>query len=178
MLSVLRRSYGAQPRLLRNFAELVHVLHPSAPPPLKGTIDPPPPRAIAIGEPDKSQNVPDTENTIVPVRLGNRVPVHEDHGLYGFFRQREPEEGQTLVGEARYETVGGSYGMEMERSGELCCLILSSAILNFVQGGLGGLRKYGSKVSKISTFCGMFFCENEICLRHRTKIYEEWVPWL
>ncbi|KAF9077824.1 mitochondrial 39-S ribosomal protein L47 (MRP-L47)-domain-containing protein [Rhodocollybia butyracea] len=117
MLSVLRRSYVAQPRLLRNFAELVHVNtpQPSAPPPLRGTIDPPPPRAI--GGPDKGQNIPDTENTVVPVRLGNRVPVREDHGLYGFFRQREPEEGQTLVGEARYETVGGSYGMEMERSG-------------------------------------------------------------
>jgi hypothetical protein len=38
--------------------------------------------------------------------LGNgRIPVREDHGLYGFFRRKEPKEGETLVGDAKYEVV-------------------------------------------------------------------------
>lgn len=31
-----------------------------------------------------------------------KVPVREDHGLWAFFRRREPEDGKELTGEAKY----------------------------------------------------------------------------
>ena len=31
--------------------------------------------------------------------------MKEDHGLYAFFRQKEPKEGEELVGDAKYEVV-------------------------------------------------------------------------
>ncbi|KAJ3791220.1 mitochondrial 39-S ribosomal protein L47 (MRP-L47)-domain-containing protein [Lentinula aff. detonsa] len=117
MLTLLRRSYGSRPRLLtRSFAEVVPVTsQPSAPQPLKGTIDPPPTHAIA--SPDGNNSASNAEPKIVaPVRLGNRVPVRADHGLYAFFRLKEPAAGQTLKGEAQYETLGGTIEMDRTRS--------------------------------------------------------------
>ncbi|KAJ4482058.1 mitochondrial 39-S ribosomal protein L47 (MRP-L47)-domain-containing protein, partial [Lentinula aciculospora] len=118
----LRRSCSNQQRLLtRSFAEIVPVVsgldsRPSPPPPLKGTIDPPPARAIA--GPDGSQPASDAEPKVVAsVRLGNRIPTQVDHGLYAFFRKTEPAAGQTLKGEAQYETLGGSIEMARTRSG-------------------------------------------------------------
>jgi len=32
----------------------------------------------------------------------HKVPVREDHGLWAFFRRREPEDGKELTGEAKY----------------------------------------------------------------------------
>ncbi|KAJ3995717.1 mitochondrial 39-S ribosomal protein L47 (MRP-L47)-domain-containing protein [Lentinula boryana] len=117
MLTLLRRSYSSRPRLLtRSFAEVVPVTsQPSAPQPLKGTIDPPPTHAIA--SPDGNNSASNAEPKIVaPERLGNRVPVRADHGLYAFFRLKEPAAGQTLKGEAQYETLGGSIEMDRTRS--------------------------------------------------------------
>ncbi|KAJ3813348.1 mitochondrial 39-S ribosomal protein L47 (MRP-L47)-domain-containing protein [Lentinula lateritia] len=122
MLTVLRRSCRSQPRLfIRGFAEIVpvasgHGSRPSAPPPLRGTIDPPPTRVIA--GPDGSSNASNDEFQVAaPARLGNRIPVRADHGLYAFFRKKEPDAGQTLIGEAQFETLGGSIEMERTRSG-------------------------------------------------------------
>ncbi|KAJ3715350.1 mitochondrial 39-S ribosomal protein L47 (MRP-L47)-domain-containing protein [Lentinula raphanica] len=121
---LLRRSYGIQPRLTtRAFAEIVPTTsvrnsqHSPPPPPLKGTIDPPPTRTLA--SPDGSpSNASNSESKVVaPVRLGNRLPVKENHGLYAFFRKKEPSSGQTLLGEARYETLGGTIEMDRTRSG-------------------------------------------------------------
>ncbi|KIK52047.1 hypothetical protein GYMLUDRAFT_208245 [Collybiopsis luxurians FD-317 M1] len=110
MLTVLRRSCTRSSRLFsRNFAEIV----PAATP-LKGTIDPPPPGAITG---PNGANTETNSKVVAPVRLGNRVPVREDHGLYAFFRKKEPAPGQTLVGEAQYETLGGTPNMEAIHSG-------------------------------------------------------------
>ncbi|GAV99934.1 MRP-L47-domain-containing protein [Lentinula edodes] len=121
MLTVLRRSCRSQPRIFtRGFAEIVPVAsgrgsRPSAPPPLKGTIDPPPTRVIA--GPDGSSNALNDEFQVAaPERLGNRIPVRANHGLYAFFRKKEPDAGQTLIGEAQFETLGGSIEMERTRS--------------------------------------------------------------
>ncbi|GAV99933.1 MRP-L47-domain-containing protein [Lentinula edodes] len=88
MLTVLRRSCRSQPRIFtRGFAEIVPVAsgrgsRPSAPPPLKGTIDPPPTRVIA--GPDGSSNALNDEFQVAaPERLGNRIPVRANHGLDG-----------------------------------------------------------------------------------------------
>lgn len=121
MLSVLRRSCGRHPPILsHSFAELVPVnsTRTSAPPPLRGSIDPPTPSAIT-GPDDSTSSTTGTQGTQVlsPVRLGNRVPTREDHGLYAFFRKKQPEEGQTLEGEAKYETLGGSRAVERFQSG-------------------------------------------------------------
>ncbi|KAJ4491462.1 mitochondrial 39-S ribosomal protein L47 (MRP-L47)-domain-containing protein [Lentinula edodes] len=122
MLTVLRRSCRSQPRIFtRGFAEIVPVAsgrgsRSSAPPPLKGTIDPPPTRVIA--GPDGSSNALNDEFQVAaPERLGNRIPVRANHGLYAFFRKKEPDAGQTLIGEAQFETLGGSIEMERTRSG-------------------------------------------------------------
>ncbi|KAF9452885.1 MRP-L47-domain-containing protein [Macrolepiota fuliginosa MF-IS2] len=57
-------------------------------------------------------NAPSEDSTGVPVtatptkavdwRKG-RVPVREDHGLYGFFRRKEVKDGEVLEGDARFE---------------------------------------------------------------------------
>ncbi|KAE9395080.1 hypothetical protein BT96DRAFT_923105 [Gymnopus androsaceus JB14] len=117
MLNVLRRSCGRHPpSLSRSYAELVPVnsTRTSAPPPLKGSIDPPTPNAIA-GPNDSASSA--ESQLVSPARLGNRIPVREDHGLYAFFRKKQPAQGQTLEGEAQYETLGGSRLVERFQSG-------------------------------------------------------------
>lgn len=46
------------------------------------------------------------------------VPVREDHGLYAFFRRKEPKDGEVLEGDARFEVVETPESMQ-EVSGEL-----------------------------------------------------------
>ncbi|KAF5369316.1 hypothetical protein D9758_002720 [Tetrapyrgos nigripes] len=100
-------------RFTRSFAEVVPAPTAqslkSAPP--HGSISPTPPsNAISA--------LPSSPQSVAPIQLGNRVPVREDHGLYGFFRKRAPKnEGEALEGEARYETLGGSLYMERAQSG-------------------------------------------------------------
>ncbi|KAF5385636.1 hypothetical protein D9757_005518 [Collybiopsis confluens] len=96
MLSALRRSCGRNPRFLtRNFAEVVPASQTS--------------RSSA------PQSTGSSDSGVVT--LGNRVPVREDHGLYAFFRKKEPVPGQTSVGEAKYETLGGTPNLETLHSG-------------------------------------------------------------
>lgn len=42
-------------------------------------------------------------NTSQNVLINGRIPVREDHGLYAFFRMKEVKEGDSVVGDARYE---------------------------------------------------------------------------
>lgn len=121
MFNALRRGRSSRP-LTRSFAELIPLKGRTkdsptkAPPrPLRGTIDPPQQKSI-VGVDDQSPSTAGP-GIISPVRLGDRVPVREDHGLYAFFRQQVPEKGQILVGEAKYETVGGSMNMEVTNAG-------------------------------------------------------------
>lgn len=118
MLNVLRRSCGRRPLVLSHcYSELVPVnsTRTSAPPPLRGSIDPP--TQSAITGPNDSTSSTTESQVVSPVRLGNRIPTREDHGLYAFFRKKQPEEGQTLEGEAKYETLGGSRAVERFQSG-------------------------------------------------------------
>ncbi|KAG7088432.1 hypothetical protein E1B28_012425 [Marasmius oreades] len=117
MFSLSRHCSHTYSRLFRrNFAEIVSFSANPSDSPLKGTIDPPPQRQTSSSDLDTAQST--TPQTITPVRLGNRVSVREDHGLYGFFRQKEQgKDGKTFVGEARFETLGGSIYQENVQSG-------------------------------------------------------------
>lgn len=41
-----------------------------------------------------------------------KVPVREDHGLYAFFRRKEPKDGEALEGEARFEVLETPQSMQ------------------------------------------------------------------
>ncbi|ESK95031.1 54s ribosomal protein l4 [Moniliophthora roreri MCA 2997] len=107
MFALPRRCAHLPSLFSRSFAEIVPSTARSSEA-LRGSVDPPPPAQI----PDTKEN-DQTPKIINPVRLGNRVPVREDHGLYAFFRKRlQGEDGRTYVGEAQYETIGGSLFQE------------------------------------------------------------------
>ncbi|KAL0567093.1 54S ribosomal protein L4 mitochondrial, partial [Marasmius crinis-equi] len=107
MFALSRHCSRASARLFsRNFAEVV--TNPTA-----NAIDTPP-------EPQTPSNASQSSSPqiVSPTRLGNRVSVQEDHGLYGFFRKKEQgKDKNTYVGEAQYETIGGSMYQENVQSG-------------------------------------------------------------
>ncbi|KAK1229874.1 54S ribosomal protein L4 mitochondrial [Marasmius sp. AFHP31] len=104
-MSLWALSRRASTRLFcRNYAELV---------PSGSTVSP-------KSDPAQPPQTSDASSSqvVAPLRFGTRVPVREDHGLYAFFREKEPgKDGKTVVGEARYETIGGSIYQENVQSG-------------------------------------------------------------
>ncbi|EEB91445.1 hypothetical protein MPER_10188 [Moniliophthora perniciosa FA553] len=109
MFALPRRCARISSLFSRNFAEIVPSTARSSEA-LRGSVDPPPTQV-----PEENDQTPKIIN---PVRLGNRVPVREDHGLYAFFRKRpQGEDGKTYAGEAQYETIGGSLFQERAQSG-------------------------------------------------------------
>ncbi|KAK7056767.1 54S ribosomal protein L4 mitochondrial [Paramarasmius palmivorus] len=111
MFALPRRCARIPSLFSRGFAEIVPAERASEG--LKAAESlPPSPNANETSKDDKTPKI------ISPVRLGNRVPVREDHGLYGFFRKKQQgEDGKTYVGEAQYETIGGSLYQERSQSG-------------------------------------------------------------
>jgi len=82
MLSFVRTvlstsSLGKRPPTFRSFAQVVNTPSPT-------------PAAV--------------KRTGHALRKG-RFSVREDHGLYAFFRRKEPKEGEELTGDAKYEVV-------------------------------------------------------------------------
>ncbi|KAF9267430.1 MRP-L47-domain-containing protein [Marasmius fiardii PR-910] len=117
MFSLSRHNFRPCSHLFRrHFAEIVSLsAKPSGAPP-QGPGDPSQQRQTSGPNADTAQST--TPQTIAPVRNGNRVQVRDDHGLYGFFRQKEQgKDGKTFVGEARYETLGGGIYQENVQSG-------------------------------------------------------------
>ena len=77
----------------RSFAELV---------PIQSTQSAPPPSASVEASPRRRRRKSQLPPGPVEKAKPGRVPVKENHGLYGFFR-RKP--GDNLTGEDRYDVV-------------------------------------------------------------------------
>jgi large subunit ribosomal protein L47 len=112
MLTLLRHTRCSAPRFTRSFAEVASV---STSQNSKFIPPTPPLQPTDAGAVSTESSSP---QSVAPIRLGNRVPVKADHGLYGFFRKKVPEKAdEVFEGEARYETLGGSIYGERTQSG-------------------------------------------------------------
>lgn len=77
-----------------------------------------------------------------------KVPVREDHGLYGFFRRKELKDGETLEGEAKFEIVETPQSMQTT-SGEYSS-ICHKGVLRSDLGATG--RGWRSEELRLKSF--------------------------
>ena len=113
-------SLGKRPPTFRSFAQVINTTASPSPPPaaVKRT-------RHALGK--------------------GRFPVREDHGLYAFFRRKEPKEGEELVGDAKYEVVETPEKMQ-KVTGKSSSFVYSGcdiAATIIPKGGHGGQQSYG-----------------------------------